>query len=81
MTTLPASGYDVRFIVDGTLDESVERVTGDYERRRAWYDVRVCSVCSRISSVARCSSRSAIAAISSRCSIQDCCPRWRAIGV
>ncbi|WP_176742387.1 hypothetical protein [Streptomyces sp. LUP47B] len=33
MTTLPASGYDVRFIVDGTLDESVmlptvQQITG-----------------------------------------------------
>ncbi|MFI8067407.1 hypothetical protein ACIF85_01260 [Streptomyces sp. NPDC086033] len=33
MTTLPASAYDVRFIIDGTPDESVllptvEQVTG-----------------------------------------------------
>lgn len=48
---------------------------------RAWYERRVCSVCSRMSSVASCSFRSAIAAIRSRCSIHDCAPRWRATGV
>lgn len=48
---------------------------------RSWYIFRVCSVWARMTAVARCSSRSAIAAISARCSIQDWWPRCRATGV
>lgn len=52
-----------------------------YPRACWWQELRVRSVCSRISRVARSSSPPAMAAIIPRCSVQERRPRCRATGV